>query len=105
MGQDHATAAVALELEFVESISVAFHGNFQLCSVILAVIDVPFTIVPAQEVKVGIPFVADNLAAREAANRNNLDVKCKFYMVYSVREVQAYHSEQLDRGWWRSREK
>lgn len=51
VSEDHTTAAVALEVEFGERF--AFGATIK------------------EEGKVGVPLVANDLAAREAANRND----------------------------------
>jgi len=51
VGEDHTPTAVSLKLQFVKS--VAFGHVF------------------CEEVEVGIPFVTDDLPAREATNRDN----------------------------------
>ena len=53
VGEDHSAAAVALKVEFGESL--AFGAPVK------------------EERKVGVPFVADHLATREAADGNDLN--------------------------------
>jgi len=51
MGKNHASAAISFKLKFIES--------------------VPFTHVFCEELKVRIPFVADDFSAGETAHRND----------------------------------
>jgi len=48
MGENHASATISFQLKFIESI--------------------PFTHVFCEELKVRVPFVADDFSAREAAH-------------------------------------
>lgn len=51
MSENHASATISFQLKFIESI--------------------PFTHVFCEELKVRVPFVADDFSAREAADRND----------------------------------
>jgi len=78
MGKNHASATISLELKFIES--------------------VPFTHVFCEELKIRVPFVANDFSAGETAHRNDhlksLLLLC-LQSLMKVREIQVETSRPL----------
>ena len=72
MSENHAPATISFELKFIESIPGEKSKSGRRATIMGRQADGPFTHVFCEELKVRVPFVADDFSAGETAHRNDL---------------------------------